>query len=91
MLDLWADEDDDYYDDEPPIGQWYKDDGRWLKHQDGKTLVIERVGWLFHRWRYFVVQYEGSADSLQEAKEKSERAIEPKRQYLRLVRTQGDK
>lgn len=80
LSELWDDEDD------VPDNQWYKDGNCWVLHRNGKTVIVERIGWLFHRWRYIVVQDEGTAPTLQEAKQKAESATAPRPTILRLIR-----
>lgn len=76
MLNLAGllDKDTDQTDD-----AWAKEGPQWVLHREGKTLLVERVGWLFCHWRYRIVQTEGVADTLQQAMQKAEQAVTSRR------------
>lgn len=79
MYDLFDDESDNDMD------QWTQSKGQWICQKNGRTLVVERVGLFLRRWRFWVVQESGTADSQVEAMTKAEALVAPKNTTLRLL------
>jgi len=76
----------DWFGAEENSEEWVRDGNQWVCHRDGRKLVIERVGFLFRSWKFYVIEKEGEAATLDEAMARATRATERVPTVLRMLK-----